>query len=134
MFLPILRKSTDEVIKAFTTELISLKDEFQVLNIENLMNNIHQFPKIEDVLEVAKVDTILSKFQVANEEVKTKVKRYLQSSQGNLALVIFDFSSITINIEKDFEEAIVFVEVREKYDINIFRMGFYNNKMNCLGY
>ena len=78
------------------------------------MNNINQFLKIEDVLEVAKVETILSKFQVANEEVKTKVKRYLQSSQGNLAVVIFDFYYISDNIEKEFEEAIVFVEVRGK--------------------
>ena len=78
------------------------------------MNNIHQFPKITDALEVAKVKTIHSKFQVAKEEVKTKAKRYLQSSEGNLALVILDFYYISDNIEKEFEEAIVFVEVREK--------------------
>ena len=72
------------------------------------MNNIHQFPKIKDVLGVAKVDTILSKFQVANEEVKTKVKRYLQPFQGNLALVIFDFYSFSDNVGKEFEDAIVF--------------------------
>jgi hypothetical protein len=71
------KKSTNEVIEAFKTELISRKDEFQVLNIENIMNNIRQFPKIKDVLEVAKADTIISKFQLANEKVKTKVKRYL---------------------------------------------------------
>ena len=35
--------------------------------------------------------------------MKTKVKRYLQSSQGNLALIIFDFYSILENIEKEFE-------------------------------
>ena len=76
------------------------------------MNNIHQFPKIKDEIELAKVDTINSKFQVANEEVKAKVKRYLQSSQGNLPLIIFDFYSILDNIDKEFEDAIVFVEVR----------------------
>ena len=85
MFLPIIKKSTDEVIEAFKPKLISRKDEFQVLNIENIMNNIHQFPKIKDLLEVAKANTILSKFQVANEEVNTKVKCYLQLSQRNLA-------------------------------------------------
>jgi hypothetical protein len=62
MFLPIIKKSTDEVIEAFKMDLISRKDEFQVLNIEKIINNIHHFPKIKDVLEVAKVDTILSKF------------------------------------------------------------------------
>jgi hypothetical protein len=112
MFSPIIKKSTDEIIEAFKTELISRKDEFTLLNMENIMNNINQFPNIKDEIEVAKVDTIHSKFQVANEEVKTKVKRYLQSSQGNLALIIFDFYSILENIEKEFEDAIVFVEVR----------------------
>jgi len=42
--------------------------------MENIMININQFPKIKDVLEVAKVDTTSSKFQVANEEVKNKSK------------------------------------------------------------
>ncbi len=112
MFLPIIKKSTDEVIEAFKTELISRNNEFQVLNIENIMNSIPQFPKIKDVLGVAKAGTLLSKILVANEEVKTKEKRHLQSSQGNLALVIFDFYSISDNIEKEFEDAFVFVEVR----------------------
>jgi hypothetical protein len=62
---------------------------------------------------------------VANEEVKAKVKRYLQSSQGNLALVIFDFYSSLDNIEKEFEDAIVFVEIRGIKYINIFSSGFF---------
>ena len=84
--------------------------------MENIINNINMFPKINDVIEVAKVETILSKFQVAIEEVKTKVKRFLQSSQGNVALVIFYFYCISDNncIEKEFEEAIDFAEVRSK--------------------
>ena len=45
MFLPIMKKSTDEVIEAFTTELISRKDECQVLDMENIMNNINPFPE-----------------------------------------------------------------------------------------
>ncbi len=129
MFSPIIKKSTDEIIEAFKTELISRKDEFQLLNMENIMNNIHKFQKIKDELEAAKVDTIHSKFQVANEEVKTKVKRYLQSSQGNLALIIFDFYSILDNNEKEFEDVVVFVEVRgilyiKKNSTEIFSTGF----------
>ena len=58
---------------------------------------------------------------------KEKVKRYLQSSQGNLAVVIFDFYSISDNIEKEFEDAIVFVEVREKKCIDIFSAGFFSD-------
>ena len=96
------------------------------------MNYINQFPKIKDVLEVAKVETTLSKFQVANEEVKTKVKRYLQSSQGNLALLIFDFYSISDNNEKKIEEAIVFVEVRENIYIYIFSTVFFSTGFNIL--
>jgi hypothetical protein len=62
---------------------------------------------------------------VANEEVKTKVKRYLQSSQGNLALIIFDFYFILDNIEKEFEDAIVLVEVRGILYIKFFSTGFF---------
>ncbi len=62
---------------------------------------------------------------MANEEVKTKVKRYLQSSQGNLALIIFDFYFILDNIEKEFEDAIVLVEVRGILYIKFFSTGFF---------
>ena len=41
MFSPIIKKSTDEIIEAFKTELISRKDEFTLLNMENIMNNIN---------------------------------------------------------------------------------------------
>ena len=82
--------------------------------MENIIYNINQFPKINDVIEVARVETILSKFHVAIEEVKRKVKRFLQSSQGNLALVIIDFYCISDNhcVETEFKEAIDFAEVR----------------------
>ena len=96
-FHPLPKKTTDKDINAFKTGNSLRKDEFQVLNMENIINNINQFLKINDVIEVAKVKTILSKFQVAIEEVKRKVKRFLQSSQGNLTLVIFDFYCISDN-------------------------------------
>jgi len=40
-----------------------------MINIENILNNVNQFHQIKDVIEIAKVETILSNFQVAIEEV-----------------------------------------------------------------
>jgi len=71
---------------------------FEVINIENMMNNVHKFQQIKDVIEVAKVETIHSNFQVAIQEVKRKVKRFLEPSHENQALFLFYSSCVSDNM------------------------------------
>ena len=112
MLTPAIQKLSEEEMTEYMSDLKLNKEQYVVLNIENIANNINQFSQNKDLIEVAKVETILSKFQVAVEEVKRKVKRFLASSLGNLALIIFDFSFYSNNsTENYFEEAIIFVEV-----------------------
>ena len=61
-------------------------------------------------VKIYTIDTIHSKFQISIESMKLKVKAFIDSSQGQLSIILFDLC-IEPNIDKDCDDAISFSEV-----------------------
>ena len=62
---------------------------------------------------ISTVESIHSRFQDSFESVKTKLQIFLDTTLGNISLCIFD--SMIDWVETDFDEAIVFSEVRKYF-------------------
>ena len=69
---------------------------------------------------MCKVETLRSRFQDSIEILKSKIKIFLETQQGNVSLLIFDSipgkTKISWDekpwVEKEFEEAVSLAEVR----------------------
>ena len=94
------------------------KEKFSSIDIDKFIS-ISKLVKQEQNYPVCYVDTINKKFQDSIGDVKSKLQNYLDTCQEKISLVVFD-SIIGAQktvwdmenwCEKDFEEAVSFVEV-----------------------
>ena len=105
------RSSRDEALKRISEK----NEKFASIDIEDLKAS-----ECNQKFPLTIVDSIHARFQDSIESIKQKVKTCLASSQGDVSLCLFD-SILGGNkaswdkdawVEKDFEEALTFVEVR----------------------
>jgi hypothetical protein len=89
------------------------KDKFEIIDIGRLSEYFKKPSRVNNQdVRVCLLDTIHSKFQLTIEAMKLKVQTFMESSQGKVSLILFDFCTLKSPVE-DFDEAISFSEVRD---------------------
>ena len=88
------------------TELKDTNEKFEVIDIAKFSDFVKTSSTEYQGVQVCTIDTIHSKFQ----SMKIKVKSFIDSSQGKVSIILFDFC-IEANFEKECDDAISFSEV-----------------------
>jgi hypothetical protein len=83
-------------------------ENFKILKVDKIVDQ-----SFSQKFWISTVESIHSRFQDSFESVKTKVQVFLDTTLGNISLCIFD--SMIDWVETDFDEAIVFSEVRKYF-------------------
>ena len=83
-------------------------EKFKILKVDKIVDQ-----SFSQKFWISTVESIHSRFQDSFESVKTKVQIFLDTTLGNISLCIFD--SMIDWVETDFDEAIVFSEVRKYF-------------------
>ena len=98
-------------IDSTLAKLADEKEKFEIIDTAKFSEYLKKPSPInsQDV-RVCQLDTIHSKFQLTIEEMKLRVKAFIESSQGKISLILFDFSTLKSR-DEDFDEAITFSEV-----------------------
>ena len=96
------------------SEIYKVAEKFSSIDIEDL-----KAKECRQKFSMSIVDSIQGRFQDSIESIKNRVKNFLDSSQGNISLCLFDsvlggkqttWDQAMWN-GKDYEEAITFAEV-----------------------
>jgi hypothetical protein len=98
-------------IDSTLAKLADEKEKFEIIDIAKFSEYLKKpSPVNSQDVRVCQLDTIHSKFQLTIEEMKLRVKAFIESSQGKISLILFDFSTLKSR-DEDFDEAISFSEV-----------------------
>jgi hypothetical protein len=120
MFTTLLYTDLDNT-KDFVQKLNESREMFEILDKKNISSKLENVSlmKTQEV-EMCKVETLRSRFQDSIEILKSKIKIFLETQQGNVSLLIFDSipgkTKLSWDekpwVEKEFEEAVSLAEVR----------------------
>jgi hypothetical protein len=96
------------------SEIYKLAEKFSSIDIEDLKNK-----ECRQKFSMSIVDSIQGRFQDSIESIKNRVKNFLDTSQGEISLCLFDSVlggkkkswDKTMWNGKEYEEAITFAEV-----------------------
>jgi hypothetical protein len=112
-------KRTDlQLRELMVNELGNEKGKFEVIDIAKFTEFVKaSSPVHNQEFRVCPLDRINSKFQHSFESMKSKVKSFIESLQGKVSIILFDFciesklETSKIPNETDFDDAIAFFEV-----------------------
>ena len=92
------------------TELKDTNEKFEVIDIAKFSDFVKTSSTEYQGVQVCTIDTIHSKFKTSIESMKIKVKAFMDSSQGNVSIILSDLC-IESNFDKECNDAISFSEV-----------------------